>query len=157
MKTELWMIGKTAFPYLTEGMGIYEKRLVHYLPFSMTVLPDVRNPGSLTPAQVAQKEGVSVLEKLKPDDLLVLLDENGKQFTSVQFAHFMDQRMQQAVKRLVFLIGGAWGFSPEVYQRAGFQLSLSKMTFSHQMVRLFFLEQLYRAMTILKGEKYHNE
>lgn len=157
MKVEFWLIGKTSFPYLEEGMAIYEKRLVHYLPFQVSVLPDPRNTKNLPPELLKQKEGEVVLSKLKPDDFLVLLDERGKQLTSQEFAGFMEQKLQLSQKRLIFLVGGAWGFSDAVYQRSGFKLSLSKMTFSHQMIRLFFVEQLYRAMTILRGENYHNE
>ncbi len=157
MKAELWYIGKTAFSYLDEGMAIYEKRLGYYLSFSAHLIPDIKNAGSLNPEQLKQKEGEAVFTKLKKDDFLVLLDERGKQLTSVEFSAFMEQRLQMGSRRLVFLIGGAWGFSEEMYQRADHKLSLSKMTFSHQMVRLFFLEQLYRAMTILRGEGYHNE
>jgi len=156
MKVECWLTGKTGFSYLDEGMAVYEKRLGHYLPFQSLVLPEVKNAGNLPPVQLKQKEGEVVLSKLRPDDFLVLLDEQGKQFTSVEFSVFMEQKLQLGQKRLIFLVGGAWGFSEEVYQRANFKLSLSKMTFSHQMVRLFFLEQLYRAMTILRGEGYHN-
>ncbi|MBI5917441.1 MAG: 23S rRNA (pseudouridine(1915)-N(3))-methyltransferase RlmH [Bacteroidetes bacterium] len=157
MKVEFWLIGKTDFPYLDEGMSVYEKRLGHYLPYATVVLPDVKNTGSPQPPQLKQKEGDVVLSRLKPDDFLVLLDERGRQLSSVEFATFMEQKLQLSSKRLIFLVGGAWGFSEQVYERADFQLSLSKMTFSHQMVRLFFLEQLYRAMTILRGELYHNE
>ncbi len=157
MKAELWYIGKTAFSYLDEGMAIYEKRLGHYLGFATNLIPDVKNAGNLAPEQLKQKEGEIAFSKLKKDDFLVLLDERGKQLTSVEFSAFMEQRMQMGSRRLIFLIGGAWGFSEELYQRADYKLSLSKMTFSHQMVRLFFLEQLYRAMTILRGENYHNE
>lgn len=157
MKVEFWLISKTTFPYLHEGMAVYEKRLGHYLPYATVVLPDVKNAGSLQPPQLKQEEGEAVIARLKPDDFLVLLDERGKQLSSVEFATFMEQKLQLSSKRLIFLVGGAWGFSERVYERADFQLSLSKMTFSHQMVRLFFLEQLYRAMTILRGELYHNE
>lgn len=157
MKTELWLTGKTIFPYLEEGVGIYEKRLGYYLSFQSVVLPEVKNGGSLPPEQLKRKEAEVVLSRLKNEDFLVLLDERGKQFTSLEFATFLEQKLQQSHKRLIFLVGGAWGFSDEIHQRAAFKLSLSKMTFSHQMVRLFFLEQLYRAMTILRGESYHNE
>jgi 23S rRNA (pseudouridine1915-N3)-methyltransferase len=157
MKTELWLTGKTIFPYLEEGIGIYEKRLVHYLPFQLVVLPEVKNGGTLPPEQLKRREGEVIKTRLKSDDFLVLLDERGKQFTSVEFAAFIEQKQMLGPKRLIFLIGGAWGFPEEIYQRANFRLSLSNMTFSHQMVRLFFLEQLYRAMTILRGESYHNE
>ncbi|MBI1223929.1 MAG: 23S rRNA (pseudouridine(1915)-N(3))-methyltransferase RlmH [Bacteroidetes bacterium] len=157
MKVEFWIIGKTAFPYLEEGMAVYEKRLVHYLPFTISILPDIKHAGNLQPEQLKQKEGELVISRLKKEDLLVLLDERGKQLTSMEFSNFMEQKLQLSSKRLVFLVGGAWGFSEAIYQRADQKLSLSKMTFSHQMVRLFFLEQLYRAMTILRGESYHNE
>ncbi|MCB0517625.1 MAG: 23S rRNA (pseudouridine(1915)-N(3))-methyltransferase RlmH [Lewinellaceae bacterium] len=157
MKTELWLTGKTAFPYIEEGMALYEKRLSHYLTFQTIILPEVKNAGRLPPDQLKQKEGEVVLSRLNKDDLLVLLDERGKAFTSLEFASFLDKKLQLGQKRLVFLIGGAWGFSAALYQRSNQQLSLSKMTFSHQMVRLFMLEQIYRAMTILRGEQYHNE
>ena len=157
LKAELWLTGKTNFPYLDEGMAIYEKRLTHYLPFQTTVLPEVKNGSSLPPPQLKQKEGEIVISRLKSDDFLVLLDERGKHLTSVEFSAFLEQQLRLSHKRLIFLVGGAWGFSDEIYQRAGYKLALSKMTFSHQMVRLFFLEQMYRAMTILRGESYHNE
>ena len=156
MKVELWLIGKTSFPYLQEGIRLYEKRLGHYLPFEIRTLPDIKNGGKLPPGQLKEKEGASILDKLKKEDFLVLLDEKGKALDSVRFANFMEQKMQQGTRRMIFQVGGAFGFSPAVYQRANFQLTLSAMTFSHQMVRLFFVEQLYRAMTIIRGEKYHN-
>lgn len=157
MKVEFWMIGKTAFPYLDEGMALYEKRLGHYLSFQSVVIPDLKNAGNLSSELVKQKEGEALISRLKKEDFLVLLDERGKQLTSVEFSVFLEQKFQHSTKRMVFLVGGAWGFSQEIYERADYQLSLSKMTFSHQMVRLFFLEQLYRAMTIQRGESYHNE
>ncbi|RMG78674.1 MAG: 23S rRNA (pseudouridine(1915)-N(3))-methyltransferase RlmH [Bacteroidetes bacterium] len=157
MKTELWMIGKTAFPYLREGMALYQKRLRHYLPFEVVTLPDLKKTKNLAPEQFREKEGELVLSKLKNEDFLLLLDERGRQFSSVDFARFFDQKQQLSHKRIVFLIGGAYGFSDAVYKRANFKWSLSKLTFSHQMIRLFVLEQLYRAMTILRGEPYHNE
>jgi len=157
MKTAFWVIGKTAFPYLNEGMAIYEKRLKHYLSYEMQLLPDIKNAGKMKAAQLKEKEGELVLKKLTKDDVLVLLDERGKMYSSVEFAGFIDNKLQYMNKRIVFLVGGAFGFSEAVYQRANYKMSLSKMTFSHQMIRLFFMEQLYRAMTIIKGEKYHNE
>ena len=157
MKVELWMIGKTAFAYLDEGMAIYEKRLKRYLPLNVEVIADVKNAKSLSPVELKKKEGALILKKLKDDDLLILLDENGKSFGSVQFANYLEQQLQSSKKRLVFQIGGAFGFSEEIYKRANAKISLSKMTFSHQMIRLFFIEQLYRGMTILKGEPYHNK
>lgn len=157
MKVEFWMIGKTAFPYLKEGMAIYEKRLKRYLPLKLSILPDIKNAKNLSPIELKRKEGALILSKLNPEDCLILLDERGKEFDSVGFSRFLEQRLQSSHKRLIFQIGGAYGFSEEVYQRANFKISLSKMTYSHQMVRLFFIEQLYRGMTIMRGEPYHNQ
>ena len=137
-------------------MALYEKRLKHYLPFQWSVLPDIKGAGSLSAQQVKAKEGESILSKLKDDDLLILLDERGRALSSEGFATYLDKKLQQSQRRLIFLIGGAYGFSDALYERAKDQLSLSSMTFSHQMVRLFFMEQLYRAMTILRNEPYHN-
>ncbi|MEM8528813.1 MAG: 23S rRNA (pseudouridine(1915)-N(3))-methyltransferase RlmH [Bacteroidota bacterium] len=156
MKIELWLIGKTNFSYLREGTALYEKRLGHYLSFEKKVLPDAKIGKKATPEQIKQAEGKLILSKLNAGNALILLDENGKQRSSEQFAGFMQQQLQMSHKKIIFQIGGAYGFSTEVYQRANFKISLSKMTFSHQMVRLIFLEQLYRAMTILKGEPYHH-
>ena len=156
MKIELWVIGKTAFKYLDEGNAIYEKRLKHYVNFDLVVLPDIKNP-PLSIEALKTKEGELILNKLTKDDSLILLDEKGKQLSSTDFSKFIEQQQMSAVKRVVFQIGGAYGFSEAVYARANREISLSKMTFSHQMIRLFFVEQLYRAFTILKGEKYHNE
>jgi 23S rRNA (pseudouridine1915-N3)-methyltransferase len=157
MKTELWQIGKTAFPYLDEGVRIYESRLQRYLPFQIETIPDVKNAQNLPPAQLKSREGELVLARLKNDDFLILLDERGKSFTSIEWAQFLEKELMGSHKRIVFLIGGAFGFSQEIYQRANAKVSLSSMTFSHQMIRLFFLEQLYRAMTILRNEPYHNQ
>lgn len=163
MKIELWVVGKTAFKYLEEGISVYEKRLKHYVNFDLVVLPDIKNPplskgSSLNSTEALKtKEGELILSKLTKDDYLILLDEKGKQMTSVDFSSFIEQQQVNAVKRIVFQIGGAFGFSDAVYARANRELSLSKMTFSHQMIRLFFVEQLYRTFTIIKGEKYHNE
>ncbi len=157
MKVEFWMIGKTAFSYLDEGITIYEKRLKRYLPFNLFILPDIKNAKNLSVAELKKKEGDLILKKLKSDDLLILLDEKGKEMNSVDFSKFIEKQLRSSKKRLIFQLGGAYGFSPEVYKRADIKISLSKMTFSHQMIRVFFLEQLYRAMTILKGEPYHNQ
>ncbi|MBK7410774.1 MAG: 23S rRNA (pseudouridine(1915)-N(3))-methyltransferase RlmH [Saprospirales bacterium] len=157
MKVELWQIGKTAFPYLEEGIRIYEGRLLRYLPFQIETLPDVKNAQKLPGEQLKVKEGEIVLSRLKTEDYLVLLDERGKMYNSVEWAQLMERELMLSHKRIIFLIGGAYGFSPTIYARANSTLSLSKMTFSHQMIRLFFLEQLYRAMTILRNEPYHNE
>ncbi len=157
MKVEFWVIGNTSFPYLKEGTAIYEKRLKHYLSFEYKTLPDVKNAKNLSTTQLKTKEGALILKKIEQGDWLILLDEKGKEFSSIKFAAYMDNLLQQSHKRLIFLVGGAYGFSSEVYQRANGKLSLSKMTFSHQMVRLFVLEQLYRAMTILRNQPYHHE
>ncbi|MEM9836745.1 MAG: 23S rRNA (pseudouridine(1915)-N(3))-methyltransferase RlmH [Bacteroidota bacterium] len=157
MKVYVWVIGKTSEKYLREGEAIYEKRLKHYLPISYEILPDVRQAGKLSPLQLKEKEAELVLSRLRNDDGLILLDEAGQSFRSVAFSQWLDQQLQRPYRRLIFLVGGAFGFDQRVYERANGRLSLSKMTFSHQMVRLFLLEQLYRGMTILRGEKYHNE
>ncbi|MCC6413410.1 MAG: 23S rRNA (pseudouridine(1915)-N(3))-methyltransferase RlmH [Saprospiraceae bacterium] len=155
MKIELWAIGKTSERYLDEGMAIFEKRLKNYVPVQWQIIPDVKV--KTAEARVIKKEeGEKVLAKLQSDDYLVLLDENGKEFTSVELAHWMEKRLNQSPRRLIFLIGGAFGFSDAVYERAQEKISLSRLTFSHQMVRLFLMEQLYRAMTILRNEPYHN-
>lgn len=157
MKIKLITVGKTDASYLNEGIEIYLKRLKHYIPFELEELPDVKNTRNRTADEQKQMEGEKILSKLQPTDYLVLLDERGKAFTSKQFARHLDQKMLQSIKQMVFVIGGPYGFSEEMYQRCNEQMTLSKMTFSHQMVRLFFVEQLYRAMTILKGEPYHHE
>jgi 23S rRNA (pseudouridine1915-N3)-methyltransferase len=155
MKVEVWAIGKTNEAYLETGIAIFEKRLGHYLPFGWVVLPAAKV--KTTDGEVLKREEAKlVLSRLQPDDYLVLLDERGSEFTSVELARWMESRLGSSGRRMVFLIGGAFGFSAEVYARANAQLALSRLTFSHQMVRLFLLEQLYRAMTILRGEPYHN-
>ena len=156
MKIELWAVGKTSEKYLENGIEIFEKRLKNYLPFSWTVWPDVKLKTS-DGARLKLEEGKMLLQKLQPDDYLVLLDEKGQTFSSVELSRWLERRLSASNRRMIFLIGGAFGFSPEIYARANEQLALSKLTFSHQMVRLFFLEQLYRAMTILRNEPYHNE
>jgi 23S rRNA (pseudouridine1915-N3)-methyltransferase len=156
MKIELWAIGKTNEAYLESGISIYQKRLSHYLKFDFVIIPDIRKAGKLNPEQLKVKEGEVIMQKIQQGDYLILLDEKGKQYTSVAFANMLEQLLPMSYKRIIFLIGGAFGFAPAVYQRADSQISLSKMTFSHQMIRLFFVEQLYRGMTILKNEKYHN-
>ena len=136
---------------------MYEKRIVRYLPYERVEIPDIKNAGSLSPAQVTSREGELILKQLKPYDHLVLLDERGARFSSLKWASHLESLINAGTKSLVFVIGGAYGFSEDVYQRADEKLSLSDMTLSHQLVRLFFAEQLYRAMTIIKGEPYHNE
>ena len=161
MKIEFWVIGKTDFDYLKEGIALYEKRLKHYVPFEIMTIADVKNTpfpkGQSSIDALKTKEGEMILNKLQKDDFLILMDEKGQQKSSVEFADFLEKKQLDGTKKIVFQIGGAFGFSEAVYERANMKMALSKMTFSHQMVRLFFVEQLYRAFTIIKGEKYHNE
>jgi 23S rRNA (pseudouridine1915-N3)-methyltransferase len=157
MKVIFLVIGKTEAEYLRDGIMVYEKRLVHYLPFENKIISELKNTKNLTFSQIKEKEGALILAQLKADDYLVLLDERGKQLSSVEFSKNIENRMASGIRNLVYVVGGAYGFSEDVYQRANEKISLSKMTFSHQMVRLIFVEQLYRAMTIIKGEPYHHE
>ena len=138
------------------GINDYTERISHYIPFEITVIPDLKNTKSLTEEQQKNKEGELIMQKLQPSDTVVLLDEHGKEYRSIEFADWL-QRKQNTARRLVFVVGGPYGFSDDVYARANEKLSLSKMTFSHQMVRLLFVEQIYRACTIIKGEPYHHE
>lgn len=155
MKVEIWYIGKTADRYLEQGMDIYRKRLKHYCKYNEVCIRDVK--GKLTSEVLKAKEAEEVLSKLNSDDYLILLDERGKSMSSLNFSDFINQQMVASRRRLVFLIAGAYGADESLKSRANTMLSLSKMTFSHQMIRLFIIEQLYRAFTILKNEKYHNE
>lgn len=157
MKICLLVIGKTDEEYLQKGIELFMKRIPHYISFDMKVIPDLKNSKNLSEEQQKAKEGELILLQLIPSDDLLLLDEQGLETSSVDFARFLEKKMISGIKRLVFLIGGPYGFSESVYARANGKVSLSKMTFSHQMVRLIFLEQLYRAMTILKGEPYHHQ
>lgn len=156
MKVEFWVIGKTNETYLDTGMGIFQKRIQRYIRLETVVFADLKKAKNFSPAQLKEKEGAKLLEKLNSSDFLILLDENGQQFTSEKFAYFLEKQFVQSHRRLIFLVGGAYGFSDAIYQRANYKIALSTMTFSHQMVRLFFLEQFYRAMTILRNEPYHN-
>lgn len=157
MKIILIVIGKTDAGYFVEAIREYANRLVHYLPFEMQVIPDIKNVKNLSEAQQKEKEGELILKTLQAGDHLVLLDEKGKEFTSMQFAAYLEKKMHTVPKRLVFVIGGPYGFSEAVYRASDEKISLSKMTFSHQMIRLIFTEQLYRALTILHNEPYHHE
>lgn len=143
--------------YIKAGIEEYEKRLSRYVTFEMKVLPDVRNSRNMAEELQKDKEGELLLDQVQSGDCVVLLDEKGKQYGSVEFSGYINQKMLSGLKRLIFVIGGPYGFAKKVYERADDRLSLSKMTFSHQMVRMIFVEQLYRAMTILKGEPYHHE
>ena len=157
MHITLLCIGKTGKRFLEEGEQEYLKRLAHYIPTHMCVLPDIKQAKSLSEEQIKQKEGACFLEKIQPTDAVFLLDENGKQFDSVGFSKFLQEQFNRGGKQIFFLVGGPYGFSDAIYTRANGTISLSKMTFSHQMIRLFFLEQVYRGMTILKGEPYHHQ
>lgn len=157
MKITLLVIGKTDEKYLREGIEKYLKRLAHYTTFEMLEHSLARKLQSLPLAQLMQKEAEVILQQMEKADYSVLLDEKGKTFTSVEFASFIQLRLNQSVKNLLFVVGGAWGFDETVKEKANMKLSLSAMTFSHQMVRLFFVEQLYRAFTIIRNESYHNE
>lgn len=157
MKITLILNGKTEDDYIQKGIAIFEQRLKHYLSFESIVIPALKNTKALSVEQQKQKEGELVLKHLQPSDRLILLDENGKEYTSVQFSAFLQQQMNSGIKNLVLVVGGPYGFSEELYKRANGKISLSKMTFSHQMVRLFLVEQVYRAMTILKNEPYHHQ
>ena len=156
MNIKLIVVGKTNAKYLLEGEKEYENRLKHYTKFEEIILPDVKQAGKLSENELKKKEGQLIFGKLQSSDHVILLDDKGKTHSSIEFANFLQQKMNSSLKSLVFVVGGAFGFSDEVFQRANFKLSLSKMTFSHQMVRLIFKEQLYRGFSILKGEKYHH-
>lgn len=154
MNIRLILVGKTTTPFVKEGFDVYVKRLKHYCKFEVLELPD----GKLKdPEKQKEVEAQTILKSIKPDDFLVILDEKGINPTSREFAQFLQKKMNAGTKQLVLLVGGAFGFTKEVYDRADFQLSFSKMTFSHEMIRLFIAEQVYRAFTILKGESYHND
>ena len=156
MKTILILVGKTQSKIFKVGIDDYISRIEHYMPFSITIIPELKNTKSLSGDQQKQKEGELILKEIQPSDTVVLLDEHGAEFRSVEYANWLKQK-QNTARRLIFIIGGPYGFSPDVYARANEKISLSRMTFSHQMVRLIFTEQLYRACTIIKGEPYHHE
>lgn len=157
MKLTLLMVGKTDEKYLQEGIDRYKKRLKHYIDFRLEIIPDLKKGKNMKMSQQKLKEGEFILAKRAPAQEFHLLDEKGKQMTSRQFAAFLQKKMASGIKELVFVIGGPYGFSEEVYEQADSKISLSKMTFSHQLARLLCMEQFYRAFTILKGEPYHND
>lgn len=157
MKITLLTVGKTDRDWVRQGLDIYVSRLRHYIPFSMVEIPELKNVSSLSKDQIKTREGELVLKNIKPTDDVILLDEHGKEYTSVELAKVIQEKISYTGKDMVFIIGGAYGFSQEVYARANSKISLSRMTFSHQMVRAIFAEQLYRAFTIMKGEPYHHE
>ncbi len=157
MKVILIQLGKTADTYIQEGVSQYVNRLKHYITFEEKIIPAFKSSASMSKDEIKKQEGILILKNVQVTDELVLLDEKGKEYTSLDFSVFIQQKMNAGTKNLVFVVGGAFGFSEEVYARANTKVSLSRLTFSHQMVRLFFAEQLYRAMTIIKGEKYHHQ
>lgn len=157
MRITLICIGKTTEQYLVAGMEKYQKRLKHYIAFDTIIIPDLKNSRNLSEDQQKSKEGALILKHIGAADHVILLDEHGVAHRSVDFADYINKLMVSSMQRVVFVVGGPYGFDKAVYQRSNSRLSLSKMTFSHQMIRLFFVEQLYRAFTILKGEPYHHE
>ena len=157
MKITLLTVGKTDRDWVRQGLDIYVSRLKHYIPFTLLEIPELKNVSALSKEQIKAKEGELILKNVRPTDDLILLDKHGKEYTSIQLAKILQDKISYECKDMVFVIGGAYGFSDAVYARANSKLSLSKMTFSHQMVRTIFAEQLYRAFTIMKGEPYHHE
>lgn len=157
MQIRLIAVGKTDHAAIQDLLEEYTKRLGFYIKFELEIIPDLKNSKNLSEAAQKEKEGELILKKVQTSDEFVLLDEQGKQYSSVDFSDYLQKKMNAGLKQLIFVIGGPYGFSEEVYQRANGKISLSKMTFSHQMVRVFFVEQLYRAFTILKNEPYHHQ
>ena len=157
MNIRLLLVGKTEEPYLKQGMQIYSDRLGHYCKFSITEIPELKNAKALSREQIKEKEGELILKNISHSDELVLLDERGKMYTSVEWASQMEKKFLYSSRDITFVIGGSYGFGNAVYERADDKISLSKMTFSHQLCRVIFLEQLYRMFTIIKGEPYHHE
>lgn len=156
MKTELIVVGKTTSKHISACIDDYAERIGHYMPFTISVIPELKNTKAITEQQQKEREGEMILQRVSATDTLILLDEHGTEHRSIEFAAWL-QKKQLSARRLVFVIGGPYGFSQQVYNRANEMISLSRMTFSHQMVRLVFTEQLYRACTIIKGEPYHHE
>ena len=157
MKITLLTVGKTDRDWVKQGLDIYVSRLKHYIPFNIVEIPELKNVSALTKDQIKTREGELILKNIRPTDDVIIMDERGREYTSVELAKVIQEKISYVGKDMVFVIGGAYGFSQEVYSRANSKISLSKMTFSHQMVRAIFAEQLYRAFTIMKGEPYHHE
>lgn len=157
MKIKLLVIGKTDDKNLLQLINTYQNRLQHYIKFELDIIPDIKNVKNLSTLQQKEKEGELILSKLQSSDQLVLLDEKGKEFRSIEFASWLQKKMNSGIKQLVLVVGGPYGFSEAVYKKASGKIALSKMTFSHQMVRLFVVEQLYRGFSILRNEPYHHE
>lgn len=156
MDIKLLTVGKTDVKWVKEGLDLYVARLSHYVPFTLKEIPQLKNVSALTRDQIREREGELILKAVRPADEVILLDERGREFRSLDFARYLEEKLQRG-RDVVFVIGGAYGFSEAVYARSDGKVSLSKMTFSHQMVRTLFVEQLYRAFTIIKGEPYHHE
>lgn len=157
MKILLMAVGRTTIDFVQQGIAEYLGRLRHYVPVEVKIIADLKRSAGLSPERQKQLEGEAILAALQPADQVVLLDENGREYTSREFAAWMERRLASGAKRVVFIVGGPFGFSPAVYDRADSKVSLSRMTFNHEMVRLFFVEQLYRSQTILRGEQYHHD
>ena len=157
MKITLLTVGKTDKDWVRQGLDIYVSRLKHYVPFSITEIPELKNVSALTKDQIKTREGELILKNIRNTDDVILLDERGKEYSSMELARILQDKMTYGGRDIVYVIGGAYGFSDAVYSRANSKLSLSRMTFSHQMVRAIFAEQIYRAFTIMKGEPYHHE
>ena len=157
MNIRLLVVSKTDIPYIQEGIGIYVKRLKHYVNFELEVITALKDQKGAAPEEIKEREAALILKRLEGVDRIVLLDEHGKEHTSMGFSQYIQKQMNAGTRNLVFVVGGAFGFAPSVYAAAHDKISLSQMTFNHQMVRLFFVEQLYRAFTIIRHEPYHNE
>ena len=157
MKIALLQTGKTTEKYIQEGVNIYSGRIRKYSSFDIMTVPDLKNTRNLSPGDQKNLEGEKILKQLKTDDYVIILDERGKELSTIEFKTVMEKTMMMPKKRIIFVIGGPWGFSDEIYERSDLKLSLSRMTFSHQMVRLLFLEELYRVFTLIKGDPYHHE
>lgn len=157
MKVSLLTVGKTDIKWVKDGFDMYSNRISHYIPFSVTEIPELKNASAMSREQIKEKEGELILKNVRPQDYVVLLDERGRMSRSVEFASWLQDRITRGGRDVTFVVGGAYGFSPSVYSRADDKISLSPMTFSHQIVRTIFVEQLYRAFTIMKGEPYHHE
>ncbi len=157
MKIKFVLIGKSSFRFVETGIEMYKERLKRLADFELIIIPDLKNTKKMSQEQIKVKEGALIIKTLTNSDFVVLLDEKGRSLNSLKFANFLENKLLASTKQLVFIVGGAYGFSKEIYKRGNFLLSLSEMTFSHQIIRLFFMEQIYRAFTIIKGLPYHNE
>ena len=157
MNIKLIVVGKSESEHLRSWVEVYVKRLYHYTGFEIITLPDVKNAKNLSVGELKERESEMILRQIEKADKVVLLDEKGKEFSSMEFSKYLEKQMNASVRTLAFVVGGAFGFSPKVYEKIGERIAISRMTFSHQMIRLLVVEQIYRAFTILKGEPYHNE